>query len=167
MLDMSFDLFDFNHHSETGLRNIATRKIILWNYLIVNLRKSYWLRKKKLQKFESSLSWGYHNTIFCFIMKIDAAEKGRGCWIQILIWRKYSLMGEPLFPWSLFDKENVLRTARLESNLMKALKVESNARFSASNTTARFVDGYAVFWHISWTEKVTAIKVCFIYLWES
>ena len=67
----------------------------------------------------------------------------------------------------LFDKENVLRTARLESNLMKALKVESNARFSASNTTARFVDGYAVFWHISWTEKVTVIKLCFIYLWES
>lgn len=40
---------------------------------------------------------------------------------------------------SLFDKENVLRTARLESNLMKALKVESNARFSASNTTVKLL----------------------------
>lgn len=50
-----------------------------------------------------------------------------------------------LFPPSSFDKENVLRTAKLKSNLMKTLKVGSNARLSPSNPTATFVDGCPVF----------------------
>lgn len=54
---------------------------------------------------------------------------------------------------SLFDGENGLRTAKLESNLMKTLKVEPNARFSVRNTAARFFDAYAVFWHVSWIEN--------------
>ena len=36
---------------------------------------------------------------------------------------------------------------------MKTLKVESNVRLSASNPTAIFGDGYAVFWHVSWPKK--------------
>ena len=43
---------------------------------IVNVEKNYELRKKKLQEFESSLPGGYHDTISCIIIKIDAAKKG-------------------------------------------------------------------------------------------
>ena len=44
---MSIDVFDFNHHTETGLINIATGKII--SDPTVNVGKN------KLQELESSL----------------------------------------------------------------------------------------------------------------
>ena len=59
-LEMSIDVFDFNHHPETDLINTATETISAPN---VNVEKSYDLGRKKLQKFESSLPGGYHNII--------------------------------------------------------------------------------------------------------
>ena len=59
-LEMSNDVFDFNHHPETDLINTARENISAPN---VNVEKSYELGRKKLQKFESSLPGGYHNII--------------------------------------------------------------------------------------------------------
>ena len=63
------------------------------------------------------------------------------------------------FPPSLFEKENVLRTVKLSSNLIKTLKVESNEKLSASNLTATFLNGFNVFWHGSWSKKELSLNV--------
>ena len=57
------------------------------------------------------------------------------------------------FPPSLFDKKTVLRRTKPKLKLMETLKVESNARLSASNPTAAFADGCTVVWHESWPKK--------------
>lgn len=63
------------------------------------------------------------------------------------------------FPPSLFEKENVLRTVKLSSNLIKTLKVESNEKLSASNLTATFLNGFNVSWLGSWPKKELSLNV--------
>ena len=58
---MSIDIFDYNHHPETGLINIATGKII--SDPTMNVEKSYEFGNKKLQEFECTLPGCYHNSI--------------------------------------------------------------------------------------------------------
>ena len=65
---MSIDVFDFNHHPETGLINIPTGKTI--SDLTMNVEKSYEFGNKKLQEFECILTGCYHNSISRIIIRI-------------------------------------------------------------------------------------------------
>ena len=69
---MYIDAFDFNHHPEAVLVNVATGKIISDP---VNFEKSYEFGKNKVQEFESNLPGCYHNTLYHIIIKMDAAKK--------------------------------------------------------------------------------------------
>ena len=46
-LEMSIDIFHFNHHPETDMVNIATRKVV--SDVTVNVGECYELGKKKTQ----------------------------------------------------------------------------------------------------------------------
>ena len=92
---------------------------------------------------------GYRNTTSRIIITFDATQKGIEAGEKILDSKLVCAKALALssvnpdlnfeqiffyevspFPPSFFDKENVLRTAKLKSNLMKTLKAESNASLS-------------------------------------
>ena len=57
------------------------------------------------------------------------------------------------FPTSMFEEEGLRGTCRQKSKLMNSLKVEASAGLSTSNPAAVFVDGFAIFWTVSWPVK--------------
>ena len=54
-----------------------------------------------------------------------------------------------LYPISMFNEKGAMRPCNQKSKLMTRLKVEVSAR-TVGKPDAFFLDGYAIFWVVSW-----------------